>query len=223
MHGAYGVPEGLSPLLAAQRDAAADFAGRAFLSDPLYLALEADPAARATLCREVSRLFCRYCLRYGLAFRAPAAPAEPEALLLALPPEEYDLSLPKLLRSGAARLLARVGARRLMRLRPVERTADRAHAENVRGPHWYLLFLAVAPERQGRGLASSLLRPFLDAHDRAGEAVYLDTQNPDNVRLYRRYGFTLISERPVPELGELIHYSMLRPPRSSALSETRNS
>ena len=55
-------------------------------------------------------------------------------------------------------------------------------------PHWHLAFLAVHPEHQGHGLGGTLMD---STHQDLGRIpVYLEATNEDNIRLYRRYGYT---------------------------------
>jgi ribosomal protein S18 acetylase RimI-like enzyme len=75
-------------------------------------------------------------------------------------------------------------------------------------PHWHVDPLAVMPELQGQGVGSQLLERFCKIVDDAGESAYLETDRPENVRLYERFGFNVISEAPA--LG--VHcYFMWRP------------
>jgi ribosomal protein S18 acetylase RimI-like enzyme len=60
--------------------------------------------------------------------------------------------------------------------------------------HAYLWFLGVAPERQGMGLGSRLLRHGLRLADDTGHPAYLEATSEDNVRLYRRHGFEVVRE-----------------------------
>jgi ribosomal protein S18 acetylase RimI-like enzyme len=57
-------------------------------------------------------------------------------------------------------------------------------------PHWHLAFLAVCPEHQHRGLGSALMHRTHRELDAQGVPSYLEATNDDNVRLYRRHGFT---------------------------------
>jgi ribosomal protein S18 acetylase RimI-like enzyme len=66
------------------------------------------------------------------------------------------------------------------------------HAE-----HDYLWFLAVRPDRHGRGHGSALLRAVLDRADGNGTPAYLDATSSDNRRLYERHGFRVIGELAV--------------------------
>ncbi len=79
-----------------------------------------------------------------------------------------------------------------------------------REPHWHLGPIAVVPEMQGRGIGSQLLEHFCRHVDQAGQAAYLETDRPENVPLYERFGFSVTEEAPV--LG-VRNWFMWRPPR----------
>ena len=63
-------------------------------------------------------------------------------------------------------------------------------------PHWYLFTLGTAPERQGQGVGSALLRAMLTLIDEAGEPAYLESSKQRNVPLYARFGFQVIHQIP---------------------------
>ena len=85
--------------------------------------------------------------------------------------------------------------------------------QDPKQPHWHLGPLGVVPERQGQGIGSQLLREFCGRVDASGRAAYLETDRPENVRLYERFGFHVTKELPV--LG--VHcYFMWRPPHEDA-------
>lgn len=54
---------------------------------------------------------------------------------------------------------------------------------------WHLAFIAVDPLRQGKGLGSALLKACLRRCDEDGRPAYLESTNPANLSLYKRYGF----------------------------------
>ncbi len=93
-----------------------------------------------------------------------------------------------------------------------------------RAPHWYLAFLGVHPQAQGRGLGSLLLRHHLARIDAENAAAWLETARPRNVALYRRHGFEVVATfRPDPPYddGGPEIYGMWRPARSaSSVSST---
>lgn len=75
-------------------------------------------------------------------------------------------------------------------------------------PHWHVDPLAVIPEMQGQGLGSQLLQRFCALVDETSKPAYLETDRPENVRLYQRFGFSVVHE--VTALG-VPCYFMWRP------------
>jgi len=77
-------------------------------------------------------------------------------------------------------------------------------------PHWHLKGLGVAPDFQGKGIGSQMVKFYYDIVDRDMIEAYLET-GPDNVRFYERFGFKVVGE-------EIINGSkncyMLRPAKS---------
>ena len=93
-----------------------------------------------------------------------------------------------------------------VRMREFRPLLDAAHPTF---PHWFLHFLAVRPEAQGRGYGSALLRAVLDRVE--DTPAYLDATSPDNRRLYERHNFVVqrtLTLRDSPPL-----WSMLREAR----------
>ena len=63
--------------------------------------------------------------------------------------------------------------------------------------HSHLGPLGVEPTLQGRGIGSLLLSEYCRRLDAAGEDSYLETEKPENVALYGRFGFEVIEEAEV--------------------------
>lgn len=83
-------------------------------------------------------------------------------------------------------------------------------------PSFYLQFLGVVPERQGRGLGSRLLTTVLRRCDAVGAPAYLEATSVHNRRLYQRHGFEVIGELMLPNGPPL--WPMWREPVSSPQS-----
>lgn len=81
-------------------------------------------------------------------------------------------------------------------------------------PCWHLAFLAIDPAHQGKGLGTALLAACLNKCDDDGRPAYLESSNPANLSLYRRFGFEqigLIEADNAPP-----HFPMLRRPQKAA-------
>lgn len=66
-------------------------------------------------------------------------------------------------------------------------------------PHYYLGVVGTRRDQQGRGHATSLLRPVLDRVERSGDAAYLETSDPRNCEFYARLGFVTIAELAIAD------------------------
>ena len=64
-------------------------------------------------------------------------------------------------------------------------------------PHWHLGPVAVAPSLQGKGIGTVMLGAFCAVADATGAHAYLETDKPENVRLYQRFGFTVVESAEV--------------------------
>lgn len=82
-------------------------------------------------------------------------------------------------------------------------------------PHHYLIMIGVQPQEQGKGIGTTLLRHLLNAviADEESQGVALDTENEENIELYRKFGFTLSKETQV---GHLPVYCMFYAKDSTA-------
>jgi GNAT superfamily N-acetyltransferase len=67
-------------------------------------------------------------------------------------------------------------------------------ARHPRALHYYLPFVGVDPEWQGRGLGSAVLAPVLERCDREGMPAFLEASTPRNRALYERHGFAVSEE-----------------------------
>jgi ribosomal protein S18 acetylase RimI-like enzyme len=69
------------------------------------------------------------------------------------------------------------------------------------------------PRVQGTGIGSQLMRTALARCDSEATLAYLETANPRNVPLYRRFGFEVIGEIQVGKAPRML--PMLRRPRGT--------
>jgi ribosomal protein S18 acetylase RimI-like enzyme len=77
-------------------------------------------------------------------------------------------------------------------------------------PHWHLGPVGVSVNAQKRGIGSRMLELFCGRLDGNGDVCFLETEEPDNVRLYEKFGWVVTDEAKV--LG-VPGWFMLRHPR----------
>lgn len=76
---------------------------------------------------------------------------------------------------------------------------------------WYLDGIGVEPAHQRSGVGAALMRPGLDAADRARASVFLLTNSPENLPFYERFGFRVDAEEATPAGGP-VSWAMTRKP-----------
>jgi ribosomal protein S18 acetylase RimI-like enzyme len=169
---------------------AAGVAARGMRDNPLHVAVfGADPERRvAALARLFGALFAvvpdppRVAVRAGFLVGVCGATA----------PGRCRLPPAALARVGAA--LARSGVGALARsLRWLEAWGARDPA----APHWHVGPVAVEGGLQGLGVGSRLLADLAAELDARGEPAWLETDKPENVAFYRRFGFEVAAEATV--------------------------
>ena len=96
-------------------------------------------------------------------------------------------------------------------LRTTLRLLALVECKHPREPHWYLATSGTAVEQQGKGVGGALMRPVLDALRRRGLPCYLESSKERNVPFYRRHGFEVVEEVPLPGDGPTL-WTMWREP-----------
>lgn len=104
--------------------------------------------------------------------------------LIAMPPDAWPLPPPPI--SDQLRLLLRQGWSTARRWGEVFEALRLVHPDE---PNWYLALVGVSPGQQGRGLGAALLGRWIAEVDADGAAAYLETDRPELVSFYARFGF----------------------------------
>ena len=71
---------------------------------------------------------------------------------------------------------------------------DAMAKKHPKEPHWYLGLLGVDPAFQGKGLGGTLLNKRILECDATHMPIYLETQKPENLPYYERFGFAVVEE-----------------------------
>ena len=73
--------------------------------------------------------------------------------------------------------------------------------------------IGVEPDAQGRRIGQQLMAQYCEQLDHTGQAGYLETDRPENVKFYTRFGFETTDEILVPGIR---NYLMKRKARSKS-------
>ena len=76
----------------------------------------------------------------------------------------------------------------------------------------HIIYLAVRPSCQGRGLAKYLMNVVMEYADQREMFISLETHNPKNVSMYQHFGFELYET--IDHYPDLVQYCMGRKPAS---------
>jgi ribosomal protein S18 acetylase RimI-like enzyme len=69
-------------------------------------------------------------------------------------------------------------------------------------PYYFLQFLGVAPEAQGRGVGGRLMEEMAQRCDTDGVGAYLEATNEQACRFYARHGFVTLGTLELPGLTQ---------------------
>jgi len=178
---------------------------RAFYDDPVIQWLVPDDSERM---QRSERRFAFYLRRVYLPHDECYATEDGVGAAWWLPPETWHLGPLAQLRLAPG-MIAALGPRVPQVLRAIS-TAESNHPHE---PHYYLPFLGVEPESQGKGIGTALLRPVLDRCDEEGMGAYLEASTPRNRTCYLRQGFEVTEEFRYPKGGPP-SWRMWREPRA---------
>ena len=189
---------------------AAEVISQAFEHDPLCAFMLPNKRTRVRALRKFFRPYGEIFIKNQRGFGV----GEPlKGVAFWLPPSAMQLSISiKTLGSFLPLLFTRypIG---YLRARAILKQTDLMHHRYAPQPHYYLDNIGVLPAERGKGVSSSLIRPFLAKADAEGVLVYTDTVTRGNVALYEHFGFICMEERPVEGTGITV-WALQRPVRS---------
>lgn len=174
---------------------------QAFQADPALSWILPDPAHRARALRSLFRTLVPADMRAGVALRA----AGDEAAALWRAPGQAHGGTLEFLRTLLP-LIATFGTA-LPRGLKVQDSID---AHRPKGRFWYLHYVGVRTDHQGKGHGGRIIRAQTAVADADGQRCWLETATPENVPLYERLGFVTQVEWDVAGGGPHF-WGMMRP------------
>ncbi len=186
---------------AGDRQALVETLAQAFHTDPALSWILPDPAHRARALRGLFHVLVPADMKAGLALRSSGD----EAAALWRAPGQAHSGTGEFLRTLIP-LVATFGTA-LPRGLKVQSGID---AHRPKGRFWYLHYVGVRTEHQGKGHGGQIIRAQTGIADAEGVPCWLETATPGNVPLYERLGFIVQSQWDVPGGGPHF-WGMMRP------------
>ncbi len=153
----------------------------------------------------------RYSLKYGEVY---ATSENLEGIAAWLPGDLADMTIWRLIRSGAIRSGMKIGPKLAKKMKPVFKPLHKERKENMKGKSFiYLQIIGVASEFQGQGFGGKLLQALIEKSEQIGIPIYLETEIEKNVKMYERFGFKLVNQITL-SLINLPMWELIREPKT---------
>lgn len=167
----------------------------------------ADVAARAFLDDESSKfllsskltyksLYDYYLTIYKVVYNKMHIFAESKDIngfIIVSPLKNADLSLWDYIRAKSLKAIFSFGIGVILRSLKFENNCIKIRNKIASLDSWYIFQFGVLPSKQGQGVGSKTMKPFLKWLDTQKIPCYLETQKIGNIHMYKHFGFTLES------------------------------
>jgi ribosomal protein S18 acetylase RimI-like enzyme len=196
---------GVSILSTQDTEWAAKTLEQAFYTDQLLNFIYSDTIDKPGKLTWFFRTTFRLAALYGVCLGT----AEQDGVLMMLPHNQTAMTIDKMLRSGLMAAPFKMGWGSFSRMMRFMDFAEKEHKAAISVGHYYIMTVGVLPERQGLGVGKRLMSKALEIVDAHNMACFLETQNQNNVPIYRKLGFEVVSDKEIPK-GGLHNWGMLR-------------
>jgi GNAT superfamily N-acetyltransferase len=173
---------------------AAQVLAKAFVDDPVSVAsfngFTPDRRVRALTVDFSNEL--QVCIRRAYPIQLNEA-NQAVAVAVIYPPGAYPLPFIE----GWLIQLKSILGNGLYDIRPWLKWLNQVEKHHPTEAHFYLEYLAVEPEYQGKGYGSAILKHLTGKADELGVGCYLENANPRNVAFYQRAGFLVTREMEI--------------------------
>jgi len=182
----------------------------AFQRDPLWNKIYEGESNFERKYRAFFEVPVRYCLKYGEVY---ASSKELEGIVAWVPGKYADMTMWRIIRSGAMGAAIRMGSNASKKMGPVFKPITEDRNGHMAGHNFlYLLIVGVATELQGKGFGRQLIDAAIEKSEREGLQLYLETETEENVKMYEHLGFSLLKRITLP-IVVLPMWEMVRKPK----------
>jgi ribosomal protein S18 acetylase RimI-like enzyme len=189
-------------------DWAAKVLEQAFYKDPMLNFIYGDTINIPGKLNSFFRATFRLAASYGDCFST----AEKDGVLMMLPPDKTKMTIGMMYKSGMLAAPFKMGWASFSRMMTFMEFSEKEHKAATSSDHYYLMTVGVVPERQGQGVGKKLMTRALEIVDANKVQCYLETQNKNNIPIYQKFGFEVVSDKEIPT-GGLHNWGMLRQKR----------
>jgi len=159
---------------------------------------------------KIAKYFLSFAVYTGIKYGEVYATSKNlEGVAVWFPSKNYPLTFWKLVRTVPISQILGFGQHGGSKLKSFNDYIDNIHKQHASFKHWFLQVIGVAPQFQGKGYASKLLRPMLNRFDKENLPCYLETLTEKNASLYEHFGFKTIDKSNIPETP-IMTWAMLR-------------
>lgn len=197
--------DGVIELTTKDTDWASKLLEQTFYTDPLLNFIYGDTIHKQGKLNPFFKSTFRMAALYGVCLGT----ADKDGVLMMLPADQTKLTIDKLFRSGIVAASFKMGWASLARMLRFMDFAEKEHKDAISADHYYIMTVGVLPARQGMGVGKKLMTKALEIVDANEMPCYLETQNKNNVPIYQRLGFEVVSDKDIPK-GGLHNWGMLR-------------
>ena len=188
---------------------AGEVLARAFMNDPLFSYFIPDTEERKQVLPFIFQSMVRYGILYGEAY---SVSLNFEGVAVWLPSEQAEMTMWRMFRSkGFSLIYKKLSRQSRNKMMDYYKESSKLHQKNANFPHWYLLFIGIESNFQGKGYATKLLKPMLKRFEKEKLPVYLETQNDSNVPFYEHFGFKVLKKIKIANT-DFNHCAMIKSP-----------
>ena len=185
---------------------AAETLANAFQDYPLFVYFFPNHFERERKLPHVFRWFVNHGVLHGEVY---ATSPNLEGISIWLPSNKVEVSAWRMVQSGIFSIMLKAGISSIRRMLRFGEYSDAMHRRNTPPRHWYFQLLGVTSTMQGKGYASTLIKPILARLDEEKLPCYLETHKPENVSIFQHCGFEVVEEGIIPN-SDVTQWAMLR-------------